>query len=64
MILTIFMEANNRNPKRVINPELVDISSGKVDEEFVCKICNYIAVDPKMCRNCDLLYCQGCIDQP
>lgn len=36
----------------------------EIDKEFICKICNSIALKPKMCKSCDHLYCSDCIENP
>lgn len=35
----------------------------EVDQYFICPVCYFVASDPKMCVDCEQIYCAGCIER-
>jgi WD40 repeat protein len=44
-----------------IDPELVTGDLNFLKPQFICTLCKYFVLDPKLCSQCQAIFCQKCI---
>jgi hypothetical protein len=58
------MSARDNTDSDAVLPTLpLDRFIGEVDAYFICAMCRGVADDPRECKCCENLICEGCLDQ-
>ena len=51
-----------KQPLTFLDPDLYAATAGEeIDTHFVCVVCTGVVLDPTECKECQSLYCKGCL---